>query len=135
MDVWLSSEAVARLTDLLAVVAAAPNASDPDRCEVDACRSQVKELVPASEMLALAGVLREATDRPGLSAATRTDCWSWSSYLASLLVASPTAATTTTQPATPVRPARNAVLVPSVDRRPVETASRRLRRSASVAVR
>jgi hypothetical protein len=88
--------------------------------------------MPASEMLVLAGVLREATDRPGLSAATRTDCWSWSSYLERLLVASPTATATTTQPVARARPARNAVLVPSVDRGPVEVASRWPRRSAAV---
>src|SRR6266511_3459705 len=75
MDVWLSGQAVARLTELLAVVAAAPGTSDQHRCQLYSCSSQVEELMPASELLALAGVLREATDRPGLSAAVRTDCW------------------------------------------------------------
>jgi hypothetical protein len=129
MNVWLSSQAVARLTDLLAVVATAPHTSDQQRCEVDSCRHQVKELMPSSEMLVLAGVLRKATDRAGLSAATRTDCWSWSSYLERLLVASPTGTAATTQPVTWVRPTRNAVLVPRVDDGPVEVASRRPRRS------
>jgi hypothetical protein len=126
MNVWLSSQAVARLTDLLAVMAATPHTSDQHRCEAHSCRSQVQELMPASEILVLARVLREAADRPGLSAATRTDCWSWSSYLGRMLVASPTTtAATTTQPVTLARPARNAVLVPSVDRGPEEAASRR----------
>ena len=119
MNVWLSSQAVARLTELLAVVAAAPDTSDQHRCELSYCRRQVGELMPASEVLVLAGVLREATDRAGLSAAARTDCWSWGSYLARLLAASPTATATTIQPVAQARPARNAVLVPSVDRGPV----------------
>jgi hypothetical protein len=132
MNVWLSSQAVARIIELLAVVAAAPDTSDQHRRELDDCRNQVGELMPTSEMLALAGLLREATDRPGLSAAARTDCWSWSSYLARLLVASPTATATTNQPVAQARPARNAVLLPSVDRGPVEAASRRPRRSPLV---
>jgi hypothetical protein len=132
MNVWLSSQAVARLTELLAVAAAAPGTSDQHRCQLYSCSSQVEELMPTSELLALAGVLREATDRPGLSAAARTDCWSWSSYLASLLVVGPTATATTNQPVAQARPARNAVLVPSVDRSPVEAGSRRQRHSAVV---
>lgn len=125
MNVWLSSQAVARLTDLLAVVAAASHTSDQHRHELSYCRSQLGELMPTSEALVLAGVLREATDRPGLSAAARADCWSWSSYLARLLVASPAPTATTNQAVAPARPARNAVLVPSVDRGPVQVASRR----------
>jgi len=130
MNVWLSSQAVARLTDLLAVVAAAPHTSDQQRCVVDSCRRQVEELMPASELLVLAGVLHDAAGRAGLSAATRTDCWSWSSYLECLLVASPTATATTIQPVTRARPTRNAVLIPSVDDGPIEAASRRPRRSS-----
>jgi hypothetical protein len=132
MNVWLSSQAVARINELLAVVAAASHTSDQHRCQLDSCHGQVEELMPASEVLVLAGVLREATDRPGLSAAARTDCWSWSSYLARLLVASPTATATTNQPVAQARPARNAVLVPSVDRGPGEVASRRPRSSPLV---
>jgi hypothetical protein len=132
MNVWLSSQAVARLTELLAVVAAAPDASDQHRDELDYCRSRVGELMPTSEAIVLAGVLREATDRPGLSAAARTDCWSWSSYLGRLLVASPTTTAATNQPVAQARPARNAVLVPNVDRGPVEVVSRRPRRSSLV---
>jgi len=131
MNVWLSSQAVARLTELLAVVAAAPHTSDQHRCQADSCRSQVEELMPASELLVLAGVLREATGRAGLSAATRTDCWSWSSYLERLLADSPTMTATTTQPTGPTRPARNAMLVPGVDRSPVEAAAPRPRRAAT----
>jgi hypothetical protein len=127
MNVWLSSQAVARLTDLLAVMAAAPHTSDQHRHQAEACRRQVNELMPASQLLALAGVLRQATDRPGLSAASRTDCWSWSSYLERMLVGAPT--TTAAQPVTRTRPARNAVLVPSVDRHPATVASRRPPRS------
>jgi hypothetical protein len=130
MNVWLSSQAVARLTDLLAVVAAAPHTSDQQRCEVDSCRHQVKELMPVSEMLVLARVLRDAADRAALSAATRTDCWSWSSYIERLLVASPSATASTTQPVTRARPTRNAALVPSVNDGPVEVASAGPRRSS-----
>jgi hypothetical protein len=123
MNVWLSSQAVARLTDLLAVAATTPHTGDQQRRQVDSGRRQVKELMPASELLVLAGVLREAADRAGLSAATRTDCWSWSSYLERLLAGSPTGTAATIQPVTRVRPTRNAVLVPSVDDGPVEVAS------------
>ena len=131
MNVWLSSQAVARLTDLLAAVGAAPHTSDQQRCRAHSYRGQVEELMPASELLVLAGVLREATGRAGLSAATRTDCWSWSSYLECLLAGSPTVTAITTQPIGRARPARNAVLVPSVDRSQVEAASRRPRRAAT----
>jgi hypothetical protein len=132
MNVWLSSQAVARLTELLMVVAAAPDTSDQYRRELSQCRSQVGELMSTSQALALAGVLRQATDRTGLSAATRTDCWSWSSYLSRLLAARPTAtaAATTTQPLAQARPVRNAVLVSSIDRGPVAVASLRPRGSA-----
>jgi hypothetical protein len=131
MNVWLSSQAVARLTDLLGVVAAAPDGNDQHRFQAHSCRSQVEELMAASDLLVLAGVLREATGWAGLSAATRTDCWSWNSYLERLLVGSPTAIATTTQPVGRARPARNAMLVPSVDRSPVEAASRRPRRAST----
>jgi hypothetical protein len=128
MNVWLSSQAVTRLSDLLAVVAAVPHISDQCHYQAQSCRNQIEELMPASELLLLAGVLREATGRAGLSAATRTDCWSWSSYLESLLVGSPTATAMTTQPVGRARPARNAVLVPGPDHRPVEATARRPRR-------
>jgi hypothetical protein len=123
MNVWLSSQAVARLTDLLASVAAAPHTSQQQRGEADRRRSQVEELMPASEMLVLAGVLREASGRAELSAATRADCWSWSSYLERLLATRPTpTAAATTQPVRRARPERNAVLVPG-ERSPAAVAS------------
>ena len=121
MNVWLSSQAVTRLTDLLAIVAAAPHTSHQLLGEVDRCRNRVEELMPASEMLVLTEVLREATGLTGLSAATRTDCWSWSSYLERLLACSPTPTAITTQPRGLARPERNAVLVP-VDRSPAPVA-------------
>jgi hypothetical protein len=133
MNVWLSSQAVARLTDLLAVVAAAPHTSDQQRCRAHSCRGQLEELMPASELLVLAGVLHEATGQAELSAATRTDCWSWSSYLERLLAGSPTTSSITTQPIALARPARNAVLVPSVDHSPAAAAARRLRRAVTPA--
>src|SRR6266511_3265873 len=58
MDVWLSGQAVARLTELLAVVAAAPGTSDQHRCQLYSCSSQVEELMPASELFAPAATLR-----------------------------------------------------------------------------
>jgi hypothetical protein len=117
MNAWLSRQAVARLTDLLAVLAAVPHPSDEHRCHVHSWRGRIEELMPADELLVLAGVLREATSCPGLSAATRTDCWSWSSYLERLLVGGPTTVTAmTTPPAGQARPERNVVLVPRVDR-------------------
>src|SRR6266536_6452002 len=105
MNVWLSSQAVARITELLAVVAGASDSSDQHRGELCYCRGQVGELMPTSEVLVLAEVLREATDRPGLSAAARTDCWSWSSYLELLVAASPTVTANTNQPVAQARPA------------------------------
>ena len=115
MNVWLSSQAVARLTDLLAVVTSGPHTSDQHRFQANSCRRQIGELMAASELLVLTGLLREATGWPELSPATRTDCWSWSSYLERLLAGSATATAMTTQPPERARPARNAVLLPSVD--------------------
>ena len=113
--VWLSDQAVARLTELLDVVAAAPATSGAGRDELEHSRGQVGELMPAIEVVGLAGILRQATDRPALSAAVRADCWSWSSYLAGLLAASPTTTATTTQLAPWARPARNGVLISIID--------------------
>jgi hypothetical protein len=110
-NLWLSEQAVGRLSELLAAVATAPGTSDELRHELDYCRSQVGELMPAVEVLMLAGVLREATDRVGLSAATRTDCWSWSSYLADLLTASPTTTVPIHHLMPAARPVRNALLL------------------------
>jgi hypothetical protein len=132
MNVWLSSQAVARITELLAVVAAASDTSSEHRCELYDHRGQVGELMPAAEVLALAGVLHQATGRPGLSAVVRTDCWSWSSYLERLLVASPTETATANQAVAQARPTRNAVIVEGADRVPVEVVSRGRRGSAVV---
>jgi hypothetical protein len=64
-NLWLCRQAVVRLSELLEVVAAAPGTGDELRYQLDYCRNQVGELMPAVEVLVLAGVLREATDRPG----------------------------------------------------------------------
>jgi hypothetical protein len=115
-NLWLSNQAVARLSELLAAVAAAPAISDEARYALEYYRSQVGELMPAVEVLALAGVLREATDEPGLSAVTQIDCWSWSSYLADLLTVGPTA-TAPIEHLTPGgRPTRNGVLIAITER-------------------
>jgi hypothetical protein len=110
-NLWLSRQAVGRLNELLAAVAGAPGTSDELRYELDYCRSQVGELMPSVEVLVLAGVLREATDREGLSAATRTDCWSWSSYLAELLTTGPTTIAPIEHLIPETRPVRNGLLV------------------------
>jgi hypothetical protein len=115
-NLWLSRQAVARLGEVLEVVATAPGTSDELRYELDYCRNQVGELMPAVEVLVLAGVLREATDRPGLSAATRTDCWSWSSYLGDLLTAGPTATAPIEHLIPGARPVRNGLLIAIADR-------------------
>lgn len=115
-NLWLSSQAVARLSELFEVVAAAPGTSDELHYELDTCRNQVGELMPAVEVLVLAGVLREASDQPGLSAATRTDCWSWSSYLGDLLTAGPTATAPIEHLIPGARPVRNGLLIAIADR-------------------
>lgn len=83
---WLTSDQVRQLVDLLTLAAAA-DISDEDRYELDSCRSQVAQHMPAVEVLVLAGVLHETTDRPGPDAATRDDCRRWSAYLNHLLSA------------------------------------------------
>jgi hypothetical protein len=97
---WFTTDQVRQLVELLTVVAAAPDTSDEHRYELDYCRSQVAQQMPAVEVLVLAGVLRETTDRPGPDVATRDDCRRWSAYLIHLLsVASiPTAATNRPEP-------------------------------------
>jgi hypothetical protein len=96
---WLTSGQVRQLVDLLTVVAAAPDTSDDHRYELDYCRNEVAQQMPAVEVLVLAGVLRETTDRPGPDAATRDDCRRWSAYLNHLLrVAAAPAATSHTDP-------------------------------------
>jgi hypothetical protein len=81
----LSEQQVTRLVDLLTVVASATDTSDEDRYQLDYSRGQVRQLMPAIEVLVLAGVLTEMTDRPGPDAAARDDCRRWSAFLAHLL--------------------------------------------------
>ena len=78
--VSLSTVQVAQLVDLL--TAAAAVADDDDRYQLDYCRDQVGELMAPIEVLVLAGVLREMTERPGPDAITREGCRRWSAYLA-----------------------------------------------------
>ena len=96
---WFTTDQVRQLVDLLTVVAAAPDTSDEHRYELDYCRSQVAQQMPAIEVFVLAGVLRETTDRPGPDAATRDHCRRWSAYLIHLLsAAAAPAATSRTEP-------------------------------------
>jgi hypothetical protein len=96
---WFTTDQVRQLVDLLTVVAAAPAISDEHRYELDYCRSQLAQQMPALEVLVLAGVLHETTDRPGPAAAIRDDCRRWSAYLNHLLsVAAAPAATSRPEP-------------------------------------
>ena len=97
---WFTTDQVRQLVDLLTVVAAAPDTSDEHRYELDYCRSQIAQHMPALEVLVLAGVLHETTDRPGPDLAIRDDCRRWSAYLIHLLSVSstPTAATSRPEP-------------------------------------
>ena len=94
---WFTTDQVRQLVDLLTVVAAAPDTSDEHRYELDYCRSQVAQQMPALEVFVLAGVLHETTDRPGPDVATRDDCRRWSSYLTYLLSVTSTATAATSQ--------------------------------------
>jgi hypothetical protein len=78
--VSLSTVQVTQLVGLL--TAAAAVADDDDRYQLDYCRDQVGELMAPIEVLVLAGVLREMTERPGPDAITREGCRRWSAYLA-----------------------------------------------------
>ena len=78
--VSLSTVQVTQLVDLL--TAAAAVADDDDRYQLDYCRDQVGELLSPIEVLVLAGVLREMTERPEPDAITREGCRRWSAYLA-----------------------------------------------------
>jgi hypothetical protein len=80
----LSGEQVTQLVELLTVTAAAAT-SDEDRYQLHYCRSQVRQLMPGIEVLVLAGVLADMTDRPGPDLATRNACRRWSAELAGLL--------------------------------------------------
>ena len=81
----LSGAQVTQLVDLLTVVAAAADTSDEDRYQLQYSRSQVRQLMPGIEVLVLAGVLADMTDRPGPDLAIRNACRWWSAELAGLL--------------------------------------------------
>jgi|SRR5215217_1278292 len=79
--VSLSAVQVTQLIDLLTVTAAV-GAADDDDDQLDYCRNQVGELMAPIEVLVLAGVLHEMTERPAPDAITREGCRRWSAYLA-----------------------------------------------------
>ena len=81
----LSGAQVTQLVELLTVAAAAASTSDEDRYQLHYSRSQLAELMPGVEVLVLAGVLADMTDRPGPDLATRNGCRWWSLELARLL--------------------------------------------------
>jgi hypothetical protein len=89
MDVQLSTRTVLELTHLLTTVAAFPAVTDADRYELAYTRAQVATRMPPVEVLVLAGVLREATDRLALDPATRSACDRWGTRLAAQLTARP----------------------------------------------
>ena len=78
--VSLSTIQATQLVDLLTVAAA--GADDEDRFQLDHSRDQVGELMAPLEVLVLAGVLREMTERPGPDPIVREGCRRWSTYLA-----------------------------------------------------
>jgi hypothetical protein len=94
---WFTTDQVRQLVELLTVIAAAPDTSDEHRYELDYCRSQVAQQMPALEVFVLAGVLHETTDRPGPDLATRDHCRRWSAYLAHLLSVTSTLTAATSQ--------------------------------------
>jgi hypothetical protein len=76
----LTTVQVTQLVDLLTVAAAGAN--DEDRYQLEYCREQVGELMAPIEVLVLAGVLHEMTERPGPDPITREGYRRWSLYLA-----------------------------------------------------
>jgi hypothetical protein len=95
----LSSEQVTQLVDLLSALATAPGTSHADRHQLDDCRAELDQQMPAIKVLVLAGVLHDATDEPALGEALRADCRRWSVVLAQLLrVASATTAPASNHP-------------------------------------
>ena len=78
--VSLTTIQVTQLVDLLTVAAA--GAGDDDRYQLDYCREQVGELMAPIEVLVLAGVVHEMTERPGPDPIVREGCRRWSAYLA-----------------------------------------------------
>jgi hypothetical protein len=95
ITVRLSGEQVTSLLNLLRVVATAADTSDEDRYQLLYSRSQVRQLMPAVDVLVLAGVLAEMTDRPGPDPATQNACHWWSAQLARLLNAASAATVAT----------------------------------------
>jgi hypothetical protein len=95
----LSGAQVTQLVELLTVTAAAARC-DEDRYQLHYSRSQVRQLMPGMEVLVLAGVLADMTDRPGPDLATRNACRGWSAELAGLLsvASAATAAASSQQP-------------------------------------
>lgn len=91
ITIGLSGAQVTHLVHLLTAVAA--HANDDDRYELRYSRSQLSQQMPAVEVLVLAGVLSEMTERPQPDAAVREDCLRWSNEVVRLLraasVASP----------------------------------------------
>ena len=75
--VSLSTVQVTQLVELLTVTTAV---ADDDRYQLDYCRDQVGELMAPIEVLVLAGVLHEMTERPGPDPITREGCRRWSAY-------------------------------------------------------
>jgi hypothetical protein len=94
---WFTTDQVRQLVDLLTVIAATPDTSDEHRYELDYCRGQLAQQMPALEVFVLAGVLHETTDRPGPDLATRDHCRRWSAYLTHLLGVASTATAATSQ--------------------------------------
>ena len=99
----LSGAQVTHLVELLSVVAAAADTSDEDRYQLHYSRSQVHQRMPGVEVLVLAGVLADITDRPGPDLATRNACRWWSAELARLLsvASAATVAAISQQPPSP----------------------------------
>ena len=101
----LSGAQVTQLVELLTVTTAAAT-SDEDRYQLHYSRSQVRQRMPGVEVLVLAGVLADMTDRPGPDLATRNACRWWSAELAGLLsvASAATAATIGQLPPPPTDP-------------------------------
>jgi hypothetical protein len=102
--ITMSDAQVTQLVDLLTVIAVAADTSDEDRYQLHYCRSQVNRRMPGVEVLVLAGVLADMTDRPGPDLTTRTACRRWSAELARMLgvASAATAAAISQQPSSPI---------------------------------
>ena len=82
---FLSTDAVANLADLLAGIADVPGISQEYRYELEYCRGQVHPRMPAVEVLVLAGLLHEAPERLALDRVTRAAGRWWRAELARAL--------------------------------------------------